>query len=83
MLFRSQIFPEMSMLNGKVTTGLLLDSKIVNDYTSLLVRARVVRDGNVGTAALIVYHDDKPVAERAAEEEAKNVLDSIDFKKMF
>lgn len=79
----TQIFPEMSMLNGKVTTGLLLNGKIVNDYTSLLVRARVVRDGNVGTAALIVYHDDKPVAERAAEEEAKNVLDSIDFKKMF
>lgn len=79
----TQIFPEMSMLNGKVTTGLLLNGKIVNDYTSLLVRARVVRDGNVGTAALIVYHDDKPVAERDAEEEAKNVLDNIDFKKMF
>lgn len=79
----SQIFPEFSIFNNKVTTGLLLDDKVVEDYVSALVYARVVRDNNIGVAALIKYHDDEPVAKREKEEKTKKMLDSLDYSKLF
>lgn len=80
----TQIFPELTITeDGKVVTGLMLDGKIVEDYVSILVYARVVRDNNVGVAALIKYHDDKPVAEREKEEKAKKMLDSLDYSALF
>mgnify|MGYP000667232859 CR=1 FL=1 len=80
----TQIFPELTITkDGKVVTGLMLDGKVVEDYVSILVYARVVRDNNVGVAALIKYHDDKPVKEREAEEKAKKMLDSLDYSALF
>lgn len=80
----TQIFPELTITeDGKVVTGLILDNKIVEDYVSILVYARVVRDNNVGVAALIKYHDNKPVAERVKEEESKKMLDSLDYSALF
>lgn len=80
----TQIFPELSITeDGKVTTGLMLDGNIVEDYVSILVYARVVRDNNVGVAALIKYHDDEPVAKRTKEEKAKKMLDSLDYSALF
>lgn len=80
----TQIFPEFSVVNGnKVTTGLLLDNEVVEDYVSILVYARVVRDNNVGVAALIKYHDNKPVAEREKEDKTKKMLDSLDYSALF
>lgn len=79
----TQIFPEFSINNGKVTTGLLLDDKVVEDYVSILVYARVVRDNNIGVAALIKYHDNKPVTEREKEEQNKKMLDSLDYSALF
>lgn len=80
----TQIFPEFSVVNdNKVTTGLLLDNEVVEDYVSILVYARVVRDNNVGVAALIKYHDNKPVAKRAKEDKAKKMLDSLDYSALF
>lgn len=80
----TQIFPEFSINDsGKVTTGLILDGKVVDDYVSILVYARVVRDNNIGVAALIKYHDNKPVAERTKEEKNKKMLDSLDYSALF
>ena len=80
----TQIFPELTITeNGKVVTGLMLDGKVVEDYVSILVYARVVRDNNIGVAALIKYHDNKPVAERVKEEESKKMLDSLDYSALF
>lgn len=80
----TQIFPELTITeDGKVVTGLMLDNKIVEDYVSILVYARVVRDNNVGVAALIKYHDNKPVAEREKEDKTKKMLDSLDYSALF
>lgn len=80
----TQIFPEFSVVNdNKVTTGLLLDNEVVEDYVSILVYARVVRDNNVGVAALIKYHDNKPVTEREKEDKTKKMLDSLDYSALF
>ena len=77
------IMPEFTEHEGKIITGLILNGEIINDYTSLLVRDRV-RDNNVGVAALIIYHDDKPAryGEEAKEEENNKewlVVDTSDF----
>ena len=80
----TQIFPELSITEDrKVTTGLMLDGKIVEDYVSILVYARVVRDNNVGVAALIKYHDNEPIAKREKEEKTKKFLDSLDYSALF
>lgn len=80
----TQIFPELTITeDGKVVTGLMLNNKIVEDYVSILVYARVVRDNNVGVAALIKYHDNKPVAEREKEDKTKKMLDSLDYSALF
>lgn len=79
----TQIFPELTITDGKVVTGLMLDGKVVEDYVSILVYARVVRDNNIGVAALIKYHDNKPVAEREKEDKAKKMLDSLDYSALF
>ena len=80
----TQIFPELSITeDGKVTTGLMLDDKIIEDYVSILVYARVVRDNNIGVAALIKYHDDEPIAKREKEEKTKKILDSLDYSALF
>ena len=80
----TQIFPELSITEDrKVTTGLMLDGKIVEDYVSILVYARVVRDNNIGVAALIKYHDNEPIAKREKEEKAKKFLDNLDYSKLF
>lgn len=80
----TQIFPELTITeDGKVVTGLMLDNEIVEDYVSILVYARVIRDNNVGVAALIKYHDDKPVAEREKEEKVKKMLDGLDYSALF
>lgn len=80
----TQIFPELTITeDGKVVTGLILDGKVVEDYVSILVYARVVRDNNIGVAALIKYHDNKPVAERKKEEKSKKMLDSLDYSALF
>lgn len=68
------IYPEITMLdNGKLVTGLYYDGRIINDYTSLIVRKRV-REGNIGYVALIEYHNDKPMrfTEKQQAEEATN-----------
>ena len=80
----TQIFPELSITEDrKVTTGLMLDGKIVEDYVSILVYARVVRDNNIGVAALIKYHDNEPIAKREKEEKTKKFLDSLDYSALF
>lgn len=80
----TQIFPELTITeDGKVVTGLMLNNKIVEDYVSILVYARVVRDNNVGVAALIKYHDNKPVTEREKEDKTKKMLDSLDYSALF
>ena len=74
------IYPEITMLdNGKLVTGLYYNGKIINDYTSLVVRKRV-REGNVGYVALIEYHNDKPMRfneEQQAEEVTNTTADYI------
>lgn len=74
------IYPEFTLLeNGKIVTGLYYDGRIINDYTSLIVRKRV-REGNVGYVALIEYHNDKPMRfteEQQAEETANTTADYI------
>ena len=74
------IYPEFTLLeNGKIVTGLYYDGRIINDYTSLVVRKRV-REGNVGYVALIEYHNDKPMRfteEQQAEETANTTADYI------
>ena len=74
------IYPEITMLdNGKLVTGLYYNGKIINDYTSLVVRKRV-REGNVGYVALIEYHNDKPMRfneEQQAEEATNTTADYI------
>ena len=74
------IYPEITMLdNGKLVTGLYYNGKIINDYTSLVVRKRI-REGNVGYVALIEYHNDKPMRfneEQQAEEATNTTADYI------
>ena len=74
------IYPEFTLLeNGKIVTGLYYDGRIINDYTSLIVRKRV-REGNIGYVALIEYHNDKPMRfteEQQAEEAANTAADYI------
>ena len=74
------IYPEFTLLeNGKIVTGLYYDGRIINDYTSLIVRKRV-REGNVGYVALIEYHNDKPMRfteEQQAEEATNTAADYI------
>ena len=74
------IYPEFTLLeNGKIVTGLYYDGRIINDYTSLIVRKRV-REGNVGYVALIEYHNDKPMRfteEQQAEEVTNTTADYI------
>ena len=69
------IYPEFTLLeNGKIVTGLYYDGRIINDYTSLIVRKRV-REGNVGYVALIEYHNDKPMR-FTEEQQAKEVTNT-------
>ena len=74
------IYPEFTLLeNGKIVTGLYYDGRIINDYTSLIVRKRV-REGNIGYVALIEYHNDKPMRfteEQQAEEVTNAAADYI------
>ena len=74
------IYPEFTLLeNGKIVTGLYYDGRIINDYTSLIVRKRV-REGNIGYVALIEYHNDKPMRfteEQQAEEVTNTTADYI------
>lgn len=74
------IYPEFTLLeNGKIVTGLYYDGRIINDYTSLIVRKRV-REGNVGYVALIEYHNNKPMRfteEQQAEEATNTAADYI------
>lgn len=74
------IYPEFTLLeNDKIVTGLYYDGRIINDYTSLIVRKRV-REGNVGYVALIEYHNNKPMRfteEQQAEEATNTAADYI------
>ena len=79
------IYPELSEYDGKIIVGLVYNGKIINDYTSLVVRKRV-RNGNVGQGAFIVYHKDEPVQAQEETEEAaveEDVLNTLDFNKLF
>ena len=71
------IYPEFTLLeNGKVVTGLYYDGRIINDYTSLIVRKRV-REGNVGYAALIEYGMDTPMFATEEKEEQQETAEYI------
>ena len=71
------IYPEFTLLeNGKIVTGLYYDGKIINDYTSLIVRKRV-REGNVGYAALIEYGMDTPMFATEEKEEQQETAEYI------
>ena len=74
------IYPEFTLLeNGKIVTGLYYDGRIINDYTSLIVRKRV-REGNIGYAALIEYGMDTPMFATEEKEEQQETAEYI--KKM-
>ena len=71
------IYPEFTLLeNGKIVTGLYYDGKIINDYTSLIVRKRV-REGNIGYAALIEYGMDTPMFATEEKEEQQETAEYI------
>lgn len=71
------IYPEFTLLeNGKIVTGLYYDGRIINDYTSLIVRKRV-REGNVGYAALIEYGMDIPMFATEEKEEQQETAEYI------
>ena len=71
------IYPEFTLLeNGKVVTGLYYDGRIINDYTSLIVRKRV-REGNIGYAALIEYGMDTPMFATEEKEEQQETAEYI------
>ena len=71
------IYPEFTLLeNGKIVTGLYYDGRIINDYTSLIVRKRV-REGNVGYAALIEYGMDTPMFATEEKEEQQETAEYI------
>ena len=71
------IYPEITMLdNGKLVTGLYYDGRIINDYTSLIVRKRV-REGNIGYAALIEYGMDTPMFATEEKEEQQETAEYI------
>lgn len=71
------IYPEFTLLeNGKIVTGLYYDGKIINDYTSLIVRKRV-REGNIGYAALIEYGMDTPMFTTEEKEEQQETAEYI------
>ena len=62
--------------NGKIVTGLYYDGRIINDYTSLIVRKRV-REGNIGYAALIEYGMDTPMFATEKKEEQQETAEYI------
>ena len=71
------IYPEFTLLeNGKIVTGLYYDGRIINDYTSLIVRKRV-REGNIGYAALIEYGIDTPMFATEEKEEQQETAEYI------
>ena len=71
------IYPEFTLLeNGKIVTGLYYDGRIINDYTSLIVRKRV-REGNIGYAALIEYGMDTPMFAAEEKEEQQETAEYI------
>ena len=71
------IYPEFTLLeNGKIVTGLYYDGRIINDYTSLIVRKRV-REGNIGYAALIEYGMDTPMFATEEKEEQQETAEYI------
>lgn len=83
------IYPEFTMLqDGRIVTGLYYKDAVINDYVSIIVRKRV-REGNIGYAALIEYHMDKPMRfteEQAAQEQeqiAADYINSMDINSLF
>ena len=71
------IYPEFTLLeNGKIVTGLYYDGKIINDYTSLIVRKRI-REDNIGYAALIEYGMDTPMFATEEKEEQQETAEYI------
>lgn len=71
------IYPEFTLLeNDKIVTGLYYDGRIINDYTSLIVRKRV-REGNVGYAALIEYGMNTPMFATEEKEEQQETAEYI------
>lgn len=71
------IYPEFTLLeNGKIVTGLYYNGRIINDYTSLIVRKRV-REGNIGYAALIEYGMDTPMFATEEKEEQQETAEYI------
>lgn len=86
----SLFMPEFTMTtDNKIATGIYTpEGKLVNCYTSIIVRKRV-REGNIGCAALIVYHEDAPIALYAEDTEkvdndalAQETLDSLDYSSL-
>ncbi|MCI7207470.1 MAG: hypothetical protein MSA15_15945 [Clostridium sp.] len=79
------IYPEFTLLeNGKIVTGLYYDGRIINDYTSLIVRKRV-REGNIGYAALIEYGMDTPMfatEEKEEQQEAAEYIKNMDISSL-
>lgn len=79
------IYPEFTLLeNGKIVTGLYYDGRIINDYTSLIVRKRV-REGNVGYAALIEYGMDTPmfaIEEKEEQQETAEYIKNMDISSL-
>ena len=68
----------------KIVTGLYYDGRIINDYTSLIVRKRV-REGNVGYAALIEYGMDTPMfatEEKEEQQEAAEYIKNMDISSL-
>ena len=71
------IYPEFTLIeNGKIVTGLYYNGRIINDYTSLIVRKRV-REGNIGYAALIEYGMDTPMFATEEKEEQQETAEYI------
>ena len=71
------IYPEFTLLeNGKIVTGLYYDGRIINDFTSLIIRKRI-REGNVGYAALIEYGMDTPMFATEEKEEQQETAEYI------
>ena len=81
------IYPEFTMTeDSKITTGLIYNDKLINDYTSLIVRKRV-REGNIGYAALIEYNMDCPIRfeeeTKVEEEPVADYMKNLDVSNLF
>ena len=85
---QTKIMSEVTYVDGKYVTGLVYNGKLINDYTSIMVRRRML-DG-CGYAALIEYHRDTPVRinketeeEKSLEEQTAEYFQNLDINSLF